>query len=261
MRNLLIYIVPSLLIVFSMLSCELGEQPFGPNISVKNNADTAKENVAAWESGIMRLHVNPLKISAGYKHSATIKVTLVDTNKTPIKGQRVYFRATHGFVGSSVTTDSSGTAVVSFTSEPINADAVIFAWIYVVNANNDTTKVSVSQTVTLSGVTIKIISNASQAMINTLVPVTISVTDADGEPVRNALVYISGSVAPDTLVTQSSGNIYATVTSDIAGPVIVNVSSLGASATITIVFLSDVPNNRKEDKTKMNYLTGYLNKG
>ncbi len=233
-----ITILPALAITALFLFCDLGDQPFGPDVTGKDTSDIGDiiiDSVTVWESGTMEIFVNPSDVPASSQKTAAVTVRLYNNLHNPIVGRTIFFAASHGLISASATTDSSGIATATFTSEPVNTEASIYAYLYEVDAKGDTTTVIVGQTITISGINVQIIPTASHVLLNTVVPVTISVTDAEGNPVANKPVYLSGSVI-DTLSTLGNGNAVTSVTSSVLATVVITAESQGAFATESIVF-------------------------
>ncbi len=241
----LFLMVPIVPITAFFLFCDLGDQPLGPEVSGKDTAtidDVIIDSVTVWKSGTMEIFVNPSEIPASSGKTAVVTVRLFNNLHNPIVGRSIFFAASHGLIEASAVTDTNGIATAAFTSEPINTEASIYAYLYEVDKKGDTSTVIVKQTVTISGIDVQIIPSATHVLLNTVVPVTITVTDAEGKPVANKPVYITGTVT-DTLTTLGNGNAATTVTSSSITTFTLYVQSQGAYATETILFdtsISDI---------------------
>ncbi len=239
-------ILPVLAITALFLFCDLGEQPLGPTIgkdTVTIIDDIIIDSILTWESGTMEIFVDPSDLPASSEKTASVKVRLFNNLHNPIVGREIFFAATHGLIPSGAITDNSGIAAVMFTSEPIDTEASIFAWIYEVDKKGDSTQIVVKQTVTISGITVSVIPSSNNALINTIVPVTIFVTDADGKPVSNKPVYLSGGKV-DTLTTLGNGTVTTSVTSAVdLSVVIITAMSQNVSETSIVKFWKVIPDD------------------
>jgi len=214
--------------------CTLGEQPIGPDIT--DIIDTIPDDsIVVWEDGTMEMYVTPSKVPASYTSTAKVTVRLYNINHNPITGKQVYFSSTHGLIEPGAITDSSGIATVTFTSEPVNAEASVYAWIFDYKKN----KVLIRQVVTISGVKLSVFS-LKNVLKTTKVPIKVVASDAIGEPIAKKPVVFTGDISA-TLVTKGDGSVDTVVTRSTQGPVAYAVLCQGLFVMDTIKFWDTIP--------------------
>ncbi len=212
------------------LFCNLGDTPIGHDYITTDDTVSVDDTVV-WEEGSMELNVDPSDLRASYNSTAMVTVRIYNTNHNPVSGKTVYFKATHGVIGAQATTDANGTAEVTFTSEPINVEAAIYAWIHDSQGN----VVMVGHSVTISGVVVGIIATPTHALIPSSVQIKIHVTDADGNAISTRPVILTGGIV-DTIFTKGDGFVDTSITQAYQGSVVINAESQGAFASATVYF-------------------------
>ncbi len=226
-----------LLLVF----CDLGDRPIGTNVTSTTSEETLYENVALDSiTDNMRIFITPSSIHASNTDEAQVTVIVYDDNHNPVAGKEVSFIATHGAVTAKDTTDESGKATATFYSVPINAQARVIAQL----KTKDST-LAVAASVWLTGISVLISPDYTNALVDKEVPVTVTVLDGSGEPVSNAELEIDGAVDTSGL-TNGDGVFKTSVTSSSQGEVNLKVATLGAMDSTTLTFWNELPTGSSE---------------
>lgn len=227
-----------------LLSCNisdrnLGDAPVGPQGSVDGSLDSlaggwVKDSV----SGNMNVFVSPHVLKAGNKDKATVTVQLFDDNRNPVGGRTVRFAASLGSITASSVTDSAGRATAVFSALPRNGEAHILAATTVA----DTLSV-VGTSVLLSGLKVDITPLSPDTAVGSVVPIDVTVTDGEGEPVASTTIALKGAQNASG-TTDASGTFRTGVTRSSEGTAMVSASALGASDSVSIAFWTTPPVSR-----------------
>ncbi|MBN1294488.1 MAG: Ig-like domain-containing protein [Candidatus Latescibacteria bacterium] len=189
----------------------------------------------------LNLSSSPSILAANGTDVSEIKAQLYDTDKNPIKGEKIYFTTTLGIILESAVTDDWGIATVNLRSERTNGIAEVTARY---NKIIKTTKVEFSGAIVAhqASPTILVADNKSRAVL------TISLVDASGSPVVEGIVnlstnmgtlYSANGISSGTAIVDSSstqGKVTAYLSSNTAGKAIVQVSALGTLDSLTVNF-------------------------
>ncbi|MEO7427464.1 MAG: Ig-like domain-containing protein, partial [Fibrobacteria bacterium] len=224
-----------------LLSCnvtdrDLGDAPIGPGeggVGV-DTANWAKDSV----SGNMRIFASPQILKAGNLGRAAITAMVFDNNHNPLPNRLVHFRASLGTITAQDTTDALGKATVEYAGGARNAEVRILAF-----ADVGDSTASVGTSLQLQGLTVTVAPLSPDTLIEKSVPVTVSVTDGDGQPVASATVKLQGAADAEG-VTDGAGKFRTSVKSDIEQQVKLTASALGASGEVTVGFWTTPPGSR-----------------
>lgn len=217
--------------------CDLGEQPFGPDMDEINNPPTTVFDSSTVIDSVtknMQIMASPSIVRATYSDYAEVTVIITNDNHNPIADQEVFFAATHGVIPLRDTTDENGEAHVTFTSVPINTAAEIRAWTIV----DDSTQI-VRIPISIVGLEVDIVPDSINTVLNTVIPVTIYVNDASGQPVPNSQLTITGA-SDLSGVTDGSGRFTTSTTRSSQGKIIVTAKSRGAGDTASYNFWTQI---------------------
>jgi protocatechuate 3,4-dioxygenase beta subunit len=138
-------------------------------------------------------------------------------------------------ITSADTSDNDGVASAILTSVPVNADAIVSAWI-ILNKN----VIAVSQTVSIDGIEIVVTPSLKNAPLNATVPVQIEVIDGSGSPVPDAPLTLSGAMI-GTVRTNAKGIYSVNLTSATQAVKKLTVTGLGATSSDSVKFWTTVP--------------------
>ncbi|MDB5050490.1 MAG: Ig domain protein group 1 domain protein [Fibrobacteres bacterium] len=227
-----------------LLSCNvtdrnLGEAPIGP-VTATGGLDTTttggwvRDSVAS----NMRIYATPQIIKAGNKARSIVTVQVFDVNHNSLKNRLVRFAASLGTITANDTTDAEGTATATYAGVPRNGEVRILA-----SADVGDSTAIVGTSIQLQGLTVSITPLSPDTLIDQNVPLTISVTDGEGEPVAAAAVKLQGASASEG-VTDGAGLFRTSVKSDKEQQVKISASALGAAADVTIGFWTTPPGSR-----------------
>ena len=225
-----------------LLSCNvtdrnLGDAPIGPKdgLNAGDLDSLAHGSLKDSVSGNMRVYASPHTLKAGNKGRSTITVQVFDSNHNPLPGKLVRFVASMGTITAADTSDADGMATAIYSALPKNGEAHIFAAATLA----DSLQV-VSTSVQLEGLSVTILPQSPDTAMGENDPLTVSVTDGEGEPVAAAEVKLQGA-ALATGTTDGAGRLHTTVTSSKEGQVKVIAASQGAADTLSVGFWSTPP--------------------
>jgi hypothetical protein len=231
------------------LSCKLGNAPMAPEQTGTNNNNVPPQVVDSTSKN-MTISATPSRLPAGSSQYAQIRVVVVDDNRNPVAGQPVaFFADNYGVITARDTTNDSGVAVAIYQGERINAEVPVYAKTQL----GDST-IWVGTSVTLYGMQLTITPVSSNALKGAVVPVTIRLLDGTNLPVASAKLRITGAT-PDSGATRGDGTFSAAVTRSTEGSAIISVSSLGATATDTIMFWTTLPSGPVDTVKSIRSLT------
>jgi adhesin/invasin len=227
-----------------LLSCnvtdrDLGQAPLGPQGTPGSVLDTSL--VSDSVSRNMRIFATPHTLNAGNKGKATVTVEIFDDNGNPQRGKVVRFQASQGSVTASDTTDADGVATAIFSSTPRNGEAHVYA-----GASVSDSITVVRTSILLSGLTVEIVPLSPDTSVGATVPVDVTVTDGDGEPVASAPVKLSGA-KDEAGVTNAAGQFRTSVTRTSEGLAPITATSLGAKDEVAVSFWTTAPATRSRN--------------
>jgi adhesin/invasin len=191
----------------------------------------------------MRISANPSNLLASKDAISEIEVILYSAETgNPIVGKPVNFFATPvTIITRSDTTDEQGIAHAIARSDQKNTEIRVYAW-----ARVQDSLITVSTTITISGVNLSITRGHKDVLINTSVPVIISVTDGKNQPIPDATVSLSVNGSASTITTAGDGTCHTTVSRSTQGIVAISASANGASSIDTVWFWDALPTNRPD---------------
>ncbi|MEO6096776.1 MAG: invasin domain 3-containing protein [Fibrobacteria bacterium] len=234
-------LLPGFCLTAFILSCnvterDLGGAPIGPSES------SAGVDTSSWRrdsiSANMRIFASPQTLKAGNQAHSTVTVQVFDQNHNPLRGKLVRFAASLGTISAQDTTDDEGAATAVYSGLPRNAEVNILAFTQIA----DTTAV-VGTSVQLEGVTLAIAPLSPDTLVGSLVPLTLTLKDGEGEPIAAVPVKLQGAVSSDA-VTDGAGVVRTSVKSDKEAQVKVTASAQGAAASVTVGFWTTPPDSR-----------------
>lgn len=229
------FVVAAFLVSCNLTDRELGDAPIGPTGTTGlDTTNWARDSVNRY----MRVFATPQRVKAGNKARAEVTARVQDANGNPVKGRQVRFFATLGTVTASSVTNDEGVATAAFTPVPRNAEARILA-----AASVEDSMVAVATSILMEGLTVQVTPASPDTLVDRAVPVTITVTDAEGEPVASAALSLSGA-RETTGRTDGAGRFQTSVIRGDAGLVLVKASALGASDSATVGFWTTPPDTR-----------------
>lgn len=236
--------VPAAGLLSLLLSCnvtdrDLGTAPLGPpvtggSLDTLAAGDWVRDSVA----GNMRIFSTPQRIKAGNKDKSTITARVFDGNGNPVKGRLVRFKASLGTITAADTSDADGLATAIFTAVPRNGEVRILALATV----SDTLAV-VGTSVQLEGLTVKVEPAATDTLVDKAIPIAVTVTDGEGDPVAAAALSLQGAKASSGL-TDGAGRFNTSAVRSDPGQVRVRALALGAGDSVTVGFWSTPPDSR-----------------
>ena len=234
--------VLSLCLSACLLSCnvndrDLGDAPIGPGGSA-GGLDTSGGWVRDSVASNMRLYATPQTLKAGNKARAIVTALVFDANHNPLRNRPVAFAASLGTITGKDTTDGDGVATAVYAGVPRNGEVRILA-----SADVGDSMAVVGTSLQLQGLTVRVTPLSPDTLVDRSVPLTVSVTDGEGEPVAATLVKLQGAAAPEG-VTDGSGSFRTSVKSDKEAQVKVTASALGAAADVTVGFWTTPPESR-----------------
>ncbi|MBI5374492.1 MAG: Ig-like domain-containing protein [Candidatus Schekmanbacteria bacterium] len=216
-------------------------------------------SVTAVQTSNLVLSSDKTKLSADGTSTAKITALLRNEKNNPIIDATVEFATEKGIIPASATTDSNGMASVNLISENFNGNVVVTA-----------TYIDTTATVTIEFVSAGVINLVMTAVPGNITAdgadastITVTITDANGNPVagetvdfRNALdndgdgtisagdTLDYGSLSPTTGTTDKDGVITTTLTSIVTGTIVVEASSSGTinNTTVNAVAAGEVKN-------------------
>ncbi|MBF0431185.1 MAG: Ig-like domain-containing protein [Fibrobacteria bacterium] len=189
------------------------------------------------DAGSMRIFADPSTIKAGNSDQSLVTVLVYDENNNPVTGRQVRFSANAGVIQAKDTTNENGEATAVFRSIPVNTEAKVVASMTL----GDST-VAVSTSLTIEGLTVELIPQVPDAVLDAEVPVTVRITDGSGEPVSDVRVVLTGTADTEG-VTTGNGEFATTVTKTEEGRKIITASALGDEDTSHVDFWVTVPEN------------------
>jgi protocatechuate 3,4-dioxygenase beta subunit len=239
-----IYSIGALGVVL-LLSCnvtdrDLGQAPIGPREGeVSGSLDSlaggwVRDSVV----GNMRVFATPPTLKAGNKGRSAITAQVFDKNHNPLAGKLVRFATSMGTITGLDTSDNQGMATATFSGLPKNGEARILA-----AAVLGDSQVVVGTSVQLEGLSIRIDPLSPDTLVGESVPLTITVTDGEGEPVPAAEVKLEGATTAKGL-TDGAGRYLTSVKSATVGQVKVSAKAQGAGDSLTIGFWNSPPGSR-----------------
>jgi hypothetical protein len=186
--------------------------------------------------GNMRIYVEPTELLASNTDRAAVNVVVYDYSNNPISNQEVTFSASRGIITASGTTDDMGIAQADYQSMPLNIEVTVSASITVGDSI-----LAVATTITLKDLEVRVTPAVTDALLDTEVPVAVSVIDGAGSPVPNATVTLTGTT--DSVgITNGSGEFFTTATSGfIQRRVAIRASALGDQDSAYINFWTEMP--------------------
>lgn len=190
--------------------------------------------VSAPAVGNLRIFVDRSRLKASNSDETPVRVIAFDKFNNPLAGRLVRFTANQGIITAGDSTDSRGEAVAVYRAVPINQDVRITASVTV----EDST-LSVFTTVTLDGLEVEIKPQATDALLNRTVPVSIRILDGAGRPVPDVTVKFNGN--PGFGTTDGDGVFRTNVTSGTQKRVIITAGALGAEDSAYVDFWSVIP--------------------
>jgi hypothetical protein len=224
------------------LFCDLGEQPMGPTLDqideekTPPNYDTAITMDSVTKN--MRIIADPSKLLASNTDQSQVSVFVYNDFHNPIAGQPIHFSTTHGYILAGDTTDSNGMATVTFSAVPINAEAAVTALMTINGSTN-----IVGTHITLYGLSVNVVPAVNNTVLNTTVPVKITVLDGAGKPVPAARLTMSGlTTTIDS--TLGDGTFSSSVTSATEQVITIRASALGSTASDTVHFWTRIPDGQ-----------------
>ncbi|MDQ3001801.1 MAG: Ig-like domain-containing protein [Fibrobacterota bacterium] len=225
-----------------LLSCnindrDLGNAPIGP-VTGAGGLDTAGGWVRDSVTSNMRIYATPHTLKAGNKGRSTLTVQVYDANHNPMRGRIVRFAASLGTITANDTTDAEGTATATYAGVPRNGEVRILA-----SADVGDSLAVVGTSLQLEGLTVRITPLSPDTLIDETVPVTITVSDGEGEPVAAATVKLTGTANADG-ITDGAGNYRTSVKSDKETQVKITAAALGATANVSVGFWKTPPDSR-----------------
>jgi adhesin/invasin len=224
-----------------LLSCnltdrELGDAPIGPPVQsgLLDTTTWARDSV----SGNLRIYATPQRVAAGNKAKATVTAKAFDGNGNPVRGRIVRFAASLGTITALDTTDADGIATATYTAVPRNGEVRIMAAATVVD-----TLSRVGTSIQLEGLTVALSPASTDTLVDREVPVAVTVTDGEGEPVAAAAVTLSGA-RDASGVTDGAGRFRTAVVRKEQGQTRLRAFSSGAGDSVTVAFWSTLPDAR-----------------
>jgi len=225
-----------------LLSCnvtdrDLGDAPIGPKdgLDAGNLDSLAHGTLRDSISGNMRVFATPHTLKAGNKGRSTVTVQVIDANHNPLPGKLVRFVASMGTITAADTTDADGMATATYAALPKNGEVRIFAAATLADSQQ-----VVATSLQLEGLTVGIAPQSPDTAVGESDPVTVTVTDGEGEPVAAAEVKLQGA-AIATGTTDGAGRLHTTVTSAKEGQVKFIAASQGAADTLAVGFWTTPP--------------------
>jgi protocatechuate 3,4-dioxygenase beta subunit len=213
----------------------LGTQPVGPSIQPVEAIDSLSNIPMDSITRNMRIYVSPSRLLASKSDTAAVLVIVYDNNHNPVAGKAVRFLTTAGIITASDTTNVFGEAHATYKAVPINTQARVIATM----ASGDSI-MTVAQTVTLEKLQVLVATGSANAIINTEVPVTMTVLDGTGEPVPDALITLTGTLAAQGQ-TSGDGSFRTSVRSSTQQTVTITASALGDADTAVVRFWTSLP--------------------
>jgi protocatechuate 3,4-dioxygenase beta subunit len=225
-----------------LFSCDvndrsLGDAPIGP-VSGIGTPDTSGSWVRDSVSSNMRLYATPQALKAGNKARAIVTAQVFDANHNPLRNRVVAFAASLGTITAKDTTDADGIATAAYAGVPRNGEVRILA-----SADVGDSIATVGTSLQLQGMTLSLAPLSPDTLIDQSVPVTVKLTDGDGEPVAAALVKLQGAAEAQG-VTDGAGTFVTSVKSGKEAQVKLTASALGAVSDVTVGFWTTPPDSR-----------------
>lgn len=184
--------------------------------------------------GNLRIFVDRSKLKASNTDETPVRVIAFDKFNNPLSGRLVRFTANYGIITASDSTDARGEAEAVYRAVPYNTDVRITASVTVEDSS-----LSVVTTVTLAGLEVEVKPQTTDALLNSIVPVSIRVRDGSGNPVPDVTVKFNGN--PGFGTTNGDGIFRTAVTSGEAKRILVKAEALGATDTGYVDFWTTLP--------------------
>ena len=235
-----------LLTFFIACNLNLGTQPIGPTIQAVQPIDSLSTVPVDSITRNMRINVSPSRLRASKTDTASVLVIAYDDNHNPLTGKTIWFFTTAGTITAADTTNSLGKAHAVYKAAAVNTRAKVIATMV-----SGDSLMAVSQTITLEKLQVLVATGGANALVNTAVPVTISVLDGAGEPVSGAVIALSGALVVQG-TTGGDGSFSTSAWSSTQQTDTVIASALGAADTATVSFWTSLPSA----KTKAVSLSG-----
>ncbi len=228
--------------VFLLLSCNLtdrnlGDAPVGPRDGLQSGS--LDSLAGGWiQDSIatnLRIFATPAIIKAGNQGRAKITVHVIDSKHNPLAGKVVRFAASSGTITAADTSDEEGMASATFTAIPKNGEVRILAATRIGDS-----QVVVGTSLQLTGLTVHIVPQSSDTLVGESVPLTVSVTDGEGEPVPAAEVKLQGTTSLSG-TTDGAGRLHTSVKSSQAGQIKVTAYAQGVGDSLVVGFWNSAP--------------------
>ncbi len=182
--------------------------------------------------GSVQVTANPASISADGKSTSEITALVKTADNQVVPNVEVSFRTSRGAITSPHTTDATGKAVATLTSDQFNDPSVLVT----------ATCQGVEGTVLVSftGLSLTLTANPTSLLTGESSTLTATFKDSSGNPINGATLTFStdkGTLNPATpQQTNASGQASVTLTSTSSGIATVTVTGSGTTATATVNF-------------------------
>jgi adhesin/invasin len=201
-------------------------------ISGNNVSGTVDITLTGSVIGSVQVIADPTAISADGQSTSEITATVKSPENQVISGVEVTFKTSRGAITSPHTTDDTGKAVATLTSDRYNDSSVLVT----------ATCQGVEGTVLVSftGLNLEAEADPTSVLAGGSSTITATFKDASGNPINGATLTFStdkGTLSPSTpQQTDASGKASVTLTSTASGTATVTVTGSGATATVTVNF-------------------------